>query len=83
MSIMANELKKGTRVLLDNGWEAVLVDDPSGENIRQARVYGACTETGSIYVDKIVKALIDGEWVGVSLDDDQREFSELKKQFGF
>jgi hypothetical protein len=82
MAIMANELKKGTRVLMSNGWEAVLVDEPKGENIRKATVYGTFTETGSIYVDKIVEALIDGDWVGVSLDDDQREFSEMKKQFG-
>lgn len=43
-----NELKKGTRVKLANGWEATLEDNMKG-NTRLATVYGLFTEMGSIY----------------------------------
>lgn len=43
-----NELKKGVRVLLRNGWEAVIEDNLKG-NTRMATVYGYCTEMGSVY----------------------------------
>lgn len=82
MAIIANELKKGTRIRLDNGWEAVLLDKPGKGNIRKAEVYGAFTETGSIYVDKIVGAFIGSAWVGVTLDPEQKAFSDMKSYFG-
>lgn len=82
MTVKVNDLQKGSRVRLRNGWEADLLDKPKGENIRKARVYGAFTETGSIYVDTIAEAFMNGEWVEVVLDADQRAFSEMKKQFG-
>jgi hypothetical protein len=48
-----NELKKGMRVLLSNGWEATLEDNLKG-NIRMATVYGYMTEIGSVYAHDIV-----------------------------
>lgn len=48
-----DNLKKGTRVKLAIGWEADLVDNKKG-TIRFAEVYGAFTETGSIYCHDIV-----------------------------
>ncbi len=48
-----NELKKGTRILLRNGWEADLIDNKKG-TIRDATVYGDYTESGSIYAHDIV-----------------------------
>ena len=48
-----NELKKGTRILLRNGWEADLIDNKKG-TIRDATVYGDFTESGSIYAHDIL-----------------------------
>ncbi len=47
-----NKLKKGTRVVLRNGWEAVLEDNKKG-SIRLATVFGTYTEMGSIYAHDI------------------------------
>lgn len=47
-----NKLKKGTRVVLRNGWEAVLEDNKRG-SIRMATVEGFYTEMGSIYAHDI------------------------------
>lgn len=48
-----NELKKDARVMLQNGWEADLVDNTKG-NTRLAKVYGFETEIGSVYSHDIV-----------------------------
>ena len=47
-----NELKKGDRVRLANGWKAVIMDNKRG-NIRLAEVHGLYTELGSIYAHDI------------------------------
>ena len=47
-----NKLKKGTRVVLRNGWVAVLEDNKRG-SIRMATVEGFYTEMGSIYAHDI------------------------------
>ena len=57
-----NELKRGVRILLRNGWEAVLMDNLKG-NIRMAEVYGYCTEIGSVYSHDIFRyADENGNW---------------------
>lgn len=63
-TLLTNQLKKGTRILLSNGWEADLMDNKMG-NIRLAKVYGFYTEIGSVYAHDIVKAFVDGKWVTV------------------
>jgi hypothetical protein len=57
-----NDLKKGTRIKLRNGWEADLWDNLKG-NSRCAYVYGISPEAGSVYAHDIVgyKAE-DGLW---------------------
>lgn len=47
-----NKLKKGTRIVLRNGWQAVLEDNKKG-SIRMATVFGTYTEMGSIYAHDI------------------------------
>ena len=47
--MLANDLKKGDRVVLDNGWLATIEDNKKG-NIRMATVEGFVTEMGSIYI---------------------------------
>lgn len=65
-SISTNELKKGTRVRLRNGWEAILLQKCNG-NIVNAQVFGDFTETGSIYTHTIIAAKINGQWVNVEM----------------
>ncbi|MEK9748233.1 MAG: hypothetical protein VW443_04800 [Pseudomonadales bacterium] len=48
-----NDLKKGARVILRNGWHARLEDNRKG-NTRVATVYGDYTEMGSVYSHDIV-----------------------------
>jgi hypothetical protein len=57
-----NKLKKGTRVVLRNGWEAVLEDNKRG-SIRMATVYGFYTEMGSIYAHDIAGYKEGDFWV--------------------
>ncbi len=56
-----NDLKKGTRIVLRNGWQATIEDNRKG-NIRMATVEGHYTETGSIYAHDIAGVLVDGKW---------------------
>jgi hypothetical protein len=60
-TVKTNELKKGTRVQLANGWFATIADNMRG-NTRMATVEGIYTETGSVYAHDIVKAFVDGVW---------------------
>lgn len=48
-----NELKKGTMVLLANGWHGELWDNARG-NTRIVNVYGDFEEAGSVYSHDIV-----------------------------
>ena len=45
--MFTNDLKKGTIVILRNGWRAILEDSKKG-NIRDATVQGFYSERGSI-----------------------------------
>lgn len=55
--VKTNDLKKGTRIRLANGWEATLMDNAKG-NIRMAEVEGYFTEIGSVYSHDIVEAKV-------------------------
>lgn len=77
-----NDLKRGARVLLANGWEADIMDSMKG-NTRLARVYGYETEIGSVYSHDIVKVRIDDEWSDIEHTIDQGKLREqLTKLFG-
>lgn len=56
-----NDLKKGTRIVLKNGWNADLVDSRKGST-RMAKVYGFETEIGSVYAHDIVAYEVNGSW---------------------
>lgn len=47
--VLTNDLKKGDKVVLRNGWTATIEDNKKG-NIRLAKVNGFVTKLGSIYV---------------------------------
>ncbi len=51
-----NDLKKGDRVQLRNGWYATIADNRKG-NTRLATVEGFVTETGSIYAHNIIRVV--------------------------
>ena len=73
-----NELKKGTRIQLRNGWFATLEDNMKG-NTRMATVEGFVTEMGSVYSHDIVKAQVGGAWVAVEHTDKQKKVREFNK----
>ena len=70
MAVKTNDLKKGTQIRLQNGWEARIEDNARG-NRRMCTVYGDFTEMGSVYSHDIVSAEVDGEWVEVEHTDSQ------------
>ena len=47
-----NDIKKGMRFRLQNGWYATMMDNKRG-NIRMAEVEGMYTEIGSVYAHDI------------------------------
>lgn len=60
-----NELKKGARIQLRNGWFGTIADNARG-NIRMATVEGIYTETGSVYSHDIIRAQpVGGVWEDV------------------
>lgn len=59
-----NEIKKGMRVKLNNGWFGTMADNMRG-NTRMVTVEGIYTETGSVYAHDIVRAFVNGVWVDV------------------
>jgi len=78
--MFANDIKKGARVHLRNGWAAEILDNKKG-NTRMAKVFGDYTEIGSIYVKDILMARIvrqDGttDWETVSLSDTQKKAAQ-------
>ena len=53
-----NDLKKGMRIRLRNGWEADVWDNMRG-NTRVCNVYGDYTEAGSVYSHDIMYVFVD------------------------
>jgi len=51
--VKTNELKKGDKVRLRNGWDAEIMDNMKG-NTRLAKVFGFYTEIGSVYSHDIL-----------------------------
>ena len=80
--IKTNDIKKGTRVQLRNGWFATLVDNARG-NTRLASVEGYVTETGSIYAHDIVRAQVANSWVTVGHTKQQGVLRDRITQFGY
>jgi len=78
-----NELKKGVRVLLRNGWEATLADNRKG-NTRLATVYGYFTEMGSVYSHDIVSYMTAlGDWENVEHTDAQKKCKQMNDAMPF
>ena len=77
-----NELKKGIRIQMKNGWYGTVMDNARG-NIRLCEVEGTYTEIGSVYAHDIAKASIDGNWIGLEYTPAQLKLqNDLKLMFG-
>lgn len=81
--IKTNDLKKGTRIKLANGWYGTLTDNKKG-NIREAEVEGIYTEIGSVYAHDIIAARVGNEWMTVEHTPAQVKARKLNDDtFGF
>lgn len=77
-----NDLKKGCRVLLDNGWYATIQDNLKGDT-RLMTVEGHVTEMGSVYSHDIVQAEVNNHWVTVQHTPKQADLRERVSVFDF
>lgn len=77
-----NDLKKGTRIQLRNGWFATIIDNAKG-NTRLADVEGFCREMGSIYSHDIACAIIDGKAVAIEYTPAQVKLRKQTAAFGW
>jgi preprotein translocase subunit YajC len=80
--VKTNDLKKGDRVLLNNGWYATIQDNRKGDT-RMATVEGTYTEMGSIYAHDIVSLHIGDSWVKIAHTPNQEQMRQRVKNFGF
>lgn len=84
--MLANDIKKGMRVKLKNGWYGTMYDNKKG-NIRMCEVEGIETEIGSVYTHEIasVKVAPDATdydsrgWEPVELSDRQAKNADSIK----
>jgi len=72
-----NDIKKGTRIKLHNGWFGTMYDNKKG-NIRMAEIQGLHTEIGSVYAWDIshVHDQDSDQWVEIELTDKQKKDRE-------
>ena len=73
IKMKANELTKGQRVTLKNGFQAEIQNNKKG-NIREAIVYGYAVDHGRIYIWDIV---------GIELTPKQEKDRKTVQSFGF
>lgn len=78
--MITNDIKKGMRVQLKNGWFATMADNKKG-NIRMARVEGLFTETGSIYSADIARVKVGDEWEEVEATEKQKTVASFMDMF--
>lgn len=82
--VKSNELNKGDRVKLANGWEARLEDNQRRSSTRLATVYGLETEMGSVYTHDIVARLNpDGTSEPVEHSEAQTQLRARVRALGF
>jgi hypothetical protein len=76
-----NDLKRGSRVMLRNGWEADIMDNMKGQT-RMARVYGNYTEMGSVYSHDIKYVKIGEDWFPIEHTETQLKLKEQLNTIG-
>lgn len=76
-----NDIKKGHRVQLRNGWYATVLDNKKG-NTRLCEVEGDYTEMGSVYGHDIMRVKQDSVWVAVEHTEAQLKNRQTLKAMG-
>jgi hypothetical protein len=77
-----NDLKKGDKVNLRNGFTAIIEDSKKG-NIRMAKVFGNYTEIGSIYAWDIMSVVKENKVIAIELTATQLKSKNLTFSLGF
>ena len=78
-----NDIKKGTRIQLSNGWLGTMMDNMKGIR-RMAEVEGFVKDIGSIYAFDIYRAHNDnGDWEFIKLTPAQIKQQKAIKAMGF
>lgn len=83
MAVTMKDVRKGTRVTLRNGWEAVVLDNLTNRQTRMCEVFGEYTEMGSVYSSDIVEALVGGNWEIVTHNTKTLELHKARQSWGF
>jgi len=77
--VKTNDLKKGTRIRLRNGFFGTLNDNKRG-NTRETVVQGYYgDEIGSVYSHDIVAAQVDDQWVEIEYTKSQLECKQFNE----
>ena len=71
-----NDIKKGMRIQMKNGWFGTMMDNRKG-NIRYAEIEGFFTEIGSVYSADIARVKVDDEWIEVEHTEKQKQASDM------
>ena len=72
-----DDIKKGRRVQLRNGWEGTMVDSRKGDT-RRVEVEGDYREIGSVYAHDIACVMdATGDWVLVKHTPEQLRMRQL------
>ena len=74
-----NDIKKGTRVQMRNGWYGTMADNGRGTT-RDVTVEGDYTETGSVYAHDIVRVQVGTDWKGIDYTPAQLKLRETVYQ---
>ena len=83
--MLANNVKKGARVQLRNGWYGTMADNAKG-NTRMVTVEGYFTETGSVYTHDIARVRVNDnpeQWERVELSPAQAKRAAAIRAAGF
>ena len=83
MSVTMKDVRKGTRVVLRNGWEAEVLDNLTNRQTRMCKVFGDYTEMGSVYSSDIQSAFLDGKWEMVVHTTKTLVTAQARKSWGF
>jgi hypothetical protein len=77
--MLANDMKKGTQIVMLSGELGTIMDNRGGM-IRVAEVEGIVTEMGSIYIDDIDLVLTDDGWEKIEFNQSQQKRIDKKNK---
>lgn len=84
MAVEMKNVRKGTRVVLRNGWEAEVMDNLTNRATRMCKVFGTYTEMGSVYSSDIVSAMdSEGQWHVVTHSVKTLQTAKARQSWGF